>query len=815
MDSAVLTVEEIIAILKDPTSAPQIEVNPNVWVGGKGAIQLDKVKTQKVSGLVALDRSGYQTPWYCVIRHEDAVPLAIKRVERYISSWGERGAFARPCPVVPRHGFVDSRPVKNADDLLAAIREAKTEDEDAELLLMPFLDARFSAIWTPSSVSLGPGNDGATSGRDAIQIPQQSDYMRYHKGEMLKSARVGDDQDPYVEVVVTMKKWEPDNYERSLGTHQVHLVQLRAGPKVGHQTDYVPTKADVKRVIKVNGESLLEWEKLVAGFGPGDVVWHPGGTLASHYSVHCMLNKVPVLISHEPVVGDTLVPTDKLEDYDMASCVRGLMAGMSVRIGNKVEVDRAARKTIPVFIDEVGEGVRIAHLCWATHNAGFLRGTHSYQLGYVSAIMHRFGSAACIGEARHATAGGPRRERSQIYKTAFSNPFQARKKLQSALWLFQNYPWGGGYGGAAWAECTKSVLDLDMAILKLLKGDSKVEDLAEALNRSVDKAHNHGWWLNKWAETSLFQQAANGDPRVLFQALPSIWQSEQMKALEVPKLISDGIAGLDDLGKYEPSSDVKAVVEQRARAAEKKVEALKAVQVKTYDNMTKPKSPAVEAMGKLAHSLIHVQWKTAKQVAGTRDIKYFTINHMPTELCECCKTVVNLCNSGYGSQFYTTESMSGSHNSYMPFYCDAEGGVFFSKESLAQAASLAGMTNIHANDEHGCKIIDTQPTPVGFGFADSTPNQFMWIKSPMDQATEAVDAIKAVTGEGALATFKDFLAALPATPSDTDDTDEDYDDGDDDDEGEMTPEVEAVVLEKTPELLGEEDDLWEIMDKEA
>src|SRR5207237_6510131 len=80
--------------------------------------------------------------------------------------------FARPCPVRPRHGFVDSRKVKAFDpDVINLLKESWAEDPDAELLLTPYIPAEFSGVWRPGLLVLGPGHDGATSGHSSIAVP--------------------------------------------------------------------------------------------------------------------------------------------------------------------------------------------------------------------------------------------------------------------------------------------------------------------------------------------------------------------------------------------------------------------------------------------------------------------------------------------------------------------------------------------------------------------------------------------------------------------------------------------------------------------
>lgn len=808
MSEGVLTVEEIVQLLRNPNSVVQVETNPNMWVGVKGYTAAGQVKTQKAKGLYALNQGGFQTPWYAIIRHEDAAEAALKRAARAVPGWAEalaRGetptVFARPCPIRPRHGFVDSRPIHDAETLAAVMREAKAEDEEAEVIIMPFLDAAFSAIWTPSSLSMGPGNDGATSGKDAIHLQQTSDYMRQHHSGVLKSAGVGEDDDPFIEIVVTGGKKPPpgavlDGFDSK---YRTQLVQLRAGPRLGHHVDYIPGTVEVSNIVETRGESLLEWERRVQDLGIGDVVWHPGGTLASHYSVHCITKGIPVLISREPRIGEVLEPTESLPDYDMLSCIQGLMAGMSVRIGSKVKTVvnqmTGRHQHTYEYMDNVGEAVRIGHLCWAAHNAGLLRGSNTYHIGYCAAIMHRFGTAACLGEARHATGGRERKERDQIYKTAFSNPFQARKKLQRALWLFKNYHWGGGYGGEAWAECTQSVLDMDTAIIKLLNGDGAVVDLVQTFNRSVDKAHNHGWWLNKWAETHLFQQAADGNPQVVFEALPAMWEAEGLRGKTVPKAIQERVAKLDALGEYTPTKEVKAIVEGRTRHSQSEVKAQQAAvkaqqeqQAKQYENLVKPHSVGVVAVAKPSNDVwgsvptMHIQWKTKGQVEGGRKIKYFTFNTTGKieGMCEFCESALKYI-AAHNSEL-NHGSFSGSGNKYFTLAVDEAGVIYVPEWLLIDAKAYYGWsTTGHSAGSgeggygnNGCKIMETFPAPKGFQFADGTHPSHMYIKQPDGVTTSTMAA-----GPSLTSLFDKFKAmdaaaiagAIPATSVATKDAD--------------------------------------------
>jgi len=74
------------------------------------------------------------------------------------------GYFSRPCPMRPRHGFVDSREIRTVAEAAGLIQETLHADEDAEIVTMPLVNAAFSGIWTPGSLVVGQRNDRATAG---------------------------------------------------------------------------------------------------------------------------------------------------------------------------------------------------------------------------------------------------------------------------------------------------------------------------------------------------------------------------------------------------------------------------------------------------------------------------------------------------------------------------------------------------------------------------------------------------------------------------------------------------------------------------
>ena len=149
-------------------------------------------KTQKARGLRGLilgqnvcRLSGftYRTIfWMCsntsFVEYADTTPihdLTSKLVYKPDATW-----LARPCPVTPRHGFVESRIVKTVGDLRAVCEETTLADPRGEILLMPFVENHnYSAVLTDQGLSIGTGHDGATAGKDAQLVPCNSNIAQW------------------------------------------------------------------------------------------------------------------------------------------------------------------------------------------------------------------------------------------------------------------------------------------------------------------------------------------------------------------------------------------------------------------------------------------------------------------------------------------------------------------------------------------------------------------------------------------------------------------------------------------------------------
>lgn len=424
--------------------------------------------TQKAKGLITL-RSylGGRVPSFNLIPAKGANPLHL--VNR----------FVRPCPVTPRHGFVDSRLVSDEAEATQVIAETLAADENAEFILMSKLEAVCSAIWTPGIMVLGAGNDGATAGRTSVTIPVGGELFERDSLILEKS---GITNSPYAEIIWTGSYSKPKTYRQ-------FLVQLRDGPKVTQQTDYIAASVTVSKVILAEGD-LLEWESLMKNQPAGTVVHHPGGSLASHYAVHAVLNSVPVLVSREPKVGDVLLPTEEVDASkpDMERMRAGFFYALSA------ESDYIAACYMMLL---------------GCHSTTLWLSKQDFLLGVALGFAYRLSITAGIGEWRHRPGrkeNAPKPQRHVVYENVWPSTHKLRRVYMRTLRDFRVLPWESGMGGEKWFQFTQWAA----MIFNGLKAGDYTAALA-AMNNAVHSSHNNGWGFNKFANDGAMDQVA-ADP---------------------------------------------------------------------------------------------------------------------------------------------------------------------------------------------------------------------------------------------------------------------------------------------------------------
>jgi len=417
-----------------------------------------------------------------------------------------RPVFARPAPARPRHGFVESRVVETRQDLLALFERVKEVDPEGGLILMRPLRAHWNSIITPTGVAVGPGHDGATSGKGAYTIPAPSSFSWLSK-ETLADAGV---TTPYIEVVG----------EKGRGGH---IVQLRDGPSLAPGQDYIPREVRVEKVILLRGdEDLLDWERACSLLRDeeGAVVYHPGGAVSSHYGVHCVLNGIPYITSFEPKVGSRLKPT-------------------AYHWTRRDFREVAERVPLYPYFPLDGRRTYSVPLAFAVvHSLGaFLASPPNeavYRLiGWALAVLVKASAMASLGELRyipseyrHEVPWGEllwdEEEEAIDRFDCYDNLgdwslSEYGEALGIAYRLFTEVPWSGPYGGKPWAESTRLALRLYQALRDFVEHPTRarLRKAGEAANQLVHATHNNGWYLNKFADQTLLDVSSDSPGYVI------------------------------------------------------------------------------------------------------------------------------------------------------------------------------------------------------------------------------------------------------------------------------------------------------------
>ena len=447
--------------------------------------------------------------------------------------------FARPCPTRPRHGFVDSRCIpipakiteevatKLLDQLNEVWRESTEADPEAEMLLMPFVPAQFNMVATPSQITVGPGHNGATDGHDTVSFPLLEVEIPNSRSLMTAA---GIKNCPYFEAVGfrnhaghNMQSWP----------YKLYVTQLRDGPKTKGklQKNYIPRDTVVKKVIPARG-SLLEWEKTIENLSKNDyagiVVWHPRGSLVSHYAVHCRGHKIPIVTDiAEPTIGVELKATSTGRQAETEPDRDELLAGI--------------REGLSINGQDILPSEAIILMLYAMHNCSSMDLTDPFMarlLGYSFGIAVQLGAVACIAEMRHGDCaqtnhdlghirGGTGKDREVVYKerlkdewiTTFTN-FTTRYQL------FTYDGWSGSVGGIRWYECAEAALKLWNSICRYFS-DSTVsyQSMLADLNRVVNVCHNGAKMLTKYTCGKNFFDIASKSPIFIgLAAAPTIYK---------------------------------------------------------------------------------------------------------------------------------------------------------------------------------------------------------------------------------------------------------------------------------------------------
>ena len=425
------------------------------------------------------------------------------------ATYSASAIFARPCPMRPRHGFVDSRVVVDAQHLRQVAEETLTADADSELILCGKVDAQYSAVATVSNITYGQGNDGATSGRNAITVP----YPTWGGGSLIatnvpsacKPSVIT--ESPYIELL-----WHKH-------VQTAIVCQLRDGPAPLVTLDYIPRTVEVTRVLETcdsdgNELSLLAWEQLITSVKDeaGVVVNHVDGSLTSHYAVHCIINNVPVLCSRAPIVGEVL-RTHQAQDKLPINYAR-LAVHLDKAFTLITELHESKTEN-NVYLATIGCSYLHAQTLWdGSDNLLKLR---AYGIAATLSCLY----AALIGEARHANdeflvdvwkedahmlAGAYAKEnRATIFERTFKLTIPQLARFYPKLYrTYSEYQWDPNYGGMAWLNCTQATQSFFNAAACFIgvPCEDNFKEVLQHWNRAINTIHNGGTPISKMNNSS-------------------------------------------------------------------------------------------------------------------------------------------------------------------------------------------------------------------------------------------------------------------------------------------------------------------------
>lgn len=378
--------------------------------------------------------------------------------------------FARPCPMRPRHGFVDSRIINTWEELLSVAEETIIADPEGEIAVTEPLEATYNAILTPTSFTIGPGNDGATAGKNSISFGLRPYTLLegYKKPFYIRDT-------PFFELV-----YEPNELPV--------IVQLRDGPSVPFSIDNVPVETVVKRVVFAEAD-LLEWEAIISKAEQGTVCYHPEGSLSSHYSIHCIMHGIPVMISRQPFIGETLQPTSGGEEMTKIDWPQ-LKLGFQTACEDFVLTQESAARIMLTVLHCVKQ-------------------PSSYLLGIGMGCAFRLTLTASSGEMRHSY--NRKLLRDTVYKSAWGNVKGRRLRLAKYAKAFFEASWTRGFGGEPWGVITQHAIDLHNAVI------NENPKVVAVYNSLVHSQHNNAWAFDKFIHESYFFAAAKGNPKLFIQ----------------------------------------------------------------------------------------------------------------------------------------------------------------------------------------------------------------------------------------------------------------------------------------------------------
>ena len=489
-------------------------------------------KTQKAQGIFYLANSAYgelpsslypvkSSHLFTSIRESYLLPY-----DKDISSL-QFPIFIRPCPYRPRHGFIESITSRDPDDILLMFVATRALDPNGELIVAPALKGNFSMVMTPTLVTYGYENTGATSGR-GFDIPYPRRALLPHK--LLHP--MGITNELYIECVHDTKRG-------------IQIVQARNGPRISQHGDYIPKNTCVKRVISAGTQNMLEYEQKIKHSEPGTVVYGSGSGLASHYAAHAIAHEIPYITSFCPTVGDTLKavadPLDCGQWTAIATYIKELQVqplfllfgadkkhdGMTQALSNACKLSiLTGHLTLIWPKNQVGLNYLSAYglvsfiALYMFSLLGELRHIYNYKKSahYHDSWVHTYTNKSVYSEL--ISIYGHEIPRYSFYHKMM---YRSMKSLLSSLPAlatdFLLPCWQGGIAGPNWAHATYSMQLLVEAYTNFLNHPNKENwvTMVSYWHTCINEQHNSGNILNKFVSVDTFDAAAFNQPALFLQ----------------------------------------------------------------------------------------------------------------------------------------------------------------------------------------------------------------------------------------------------------------------------------------------------------
>lgn len=463
-------------------------------------------------------RSHYIDKLYLKLNSGNAKPIffqSLHSINQFILNnqnfWSfTRKVFARPCPLTPRHGFVDSKVIDSHVSLYSLFEELEVADPSGELIISEFIDeAVASAVLTTSgTLSIGPSYNGATSGYASISFPVKPETL---SPEVMLAAGLNPSDTAFLEAVFPSPKNET--------AIPFQITQIRGGPSIPTVSDFIPVKTKVIRVVYPHDDLLL-WESQAKKFEAGTVVYGRGHSLASHAAVHCIINNIPFVTSFEPKVGTNIVPTaNKAIDLDKAEFLKGVHASLSKTYSPDIMLHLSA--------------------C-VLHNWAYIRtSAHaSWLLGMAASYMCQVLAALCFGEYRHSKVRNKFHftSRELVYKEItqtkkFSTYIQKAPSVAVAFVDKKRFPRPKEFGGSKWAKATKMSIKIWNSIITIQNRGLtplNINRLINNINKSTNLVHNGGWLFNKFSSQERLNKISKTPSLSIFELSDFIYELHQL-----------------------------------------------------------------------------------------------------------------------------------------------------------------------------------------------------------------------------------------------------------------------------------------------